>query len=91
VSQGPKDIAASERARWLAEVSKALDDAHRLASELGIPQLHNVEAVELCARIAAARAQAKGLRLGRAEEDAAQLGPKWSSLVWPKRAGDERP
>jgi len=90
VSQGSKENAAARRARWLSDVSTALDEAHQLATELGIPRLHNPEAVELWARIAAARAQAKSLRLGRSDEDAPQLGPKWSNPVWPKHSIDER-
>lgn len=87
MSKPPRDVTVAERARWLAELSKALDDAQALASELGLPRMPNPEAVELCARLAAARAQVKGLRLARVDDAADELGPKWSTeAIWPNRS-----
>lgn len=79
-------------ARWLADLACALDDAHKLASELGIPQMHSPEAAELWARIAGARAQVKGLRLGRGDDELDEHGPKWTNPpMWPKSAREDGP
>ena len=83
MSRVPKDVSVAERARWLAELADALDDAHQIASEIGLAHVHHPEAVELRARLAAARAQVQGLRLSRPDERSAQLNPKWSNSVWP--------
>jgi len=89
LSHSPKEFTVAERARWLAELSKALDEADALAVKLGIPHMHSPEAAELCARLAAARAQVKGLRLSRPEEVSGENGPKWSDhSIWPKRTGE---
>jgi hypothetical protein len=90
VSREPKETAAAERARWLAELSLALDETHKLASELGIPQMHNAEAAELWARLSAARAQVKGLRLGRSDGEMDDHDPKWRHpAIWPKSSSEE--
>ena len=90
MSHRPKDFTAAERARWLAELSTALDEAHKLASDLGLQHMPNPEAAELCARLAAARAQVKGLRIGRGDDAGQEHGPKWSNhAIWPNR-NDER-
>lgn len=80
-----KDYTAAERARWLAELSKALDEAHKLAATLGLHHSEGPEAAEFCARLAAARAQVKGLRLGRGEDASGDQSPKWTNhAIWPK-------
>ena len=83
-----KEFTAAERARWLAELSQALEEAQKLASDLGLQHMHIPKAAELCARLAAARAQVKGLRLSRAEDAAEHQGSKWTNHpIWPKRDG----
>ena len=90
MSREPKETAAAERARWLADLSLALDETHKLASELGIPRMHSAEAAELWARLSAARAQVQGLRLGRADDETDDHDPKRRHpAIWPKSASDE--
>lgn len=85
-----KEFTAAERARWLAELSQALDDAETLASTLGLRHLDNPYAAEFCARLAAAKAQLKGLRLGRPDEPPEDQSPKWSKYaIWPNQADAE--
>jgi len=49
--------------------------------------MDGAEAVELGARLAAARAQVQGLRLGRPENRSDEADPKWTnSPVWPSDA-----
>lgn len=81
----PKQLTAAERARWLAELSEALDEAQDLASRLGLLQMQGAEAMELCLRLAAARAQVQGLQLARQDdEDAGAVDPKWTNPpLWP--------
>lgn len=70
---------ASDRARWLAELNRSLDQAQELAWQLGV-EAGNVEAMELYARLELVRWEIEGLQLGRANAVAEQLGPEWSSL-----------
>lgn len=74
-----------ERARWLAELSMALNEARRLAKELGAGEAR-VEAVELCARIEAVRREVESLRFRQISQSDAQLGPEWiKSPPWQQR------
>ena len=65
-----------ERARWLAELSTALNEARRLANELGATDAR-MEALELCARIEAVRREVESLRFRQISQADVQLGPKW--------------
>ena len=61
----PTEVPAAERARWLAELSEALDEAQRLLAGLdrgGGPEVH---VRELHLRIEAARLEISSLRLSR--------------------------
>ena len=83
--QPPKEFTAAERARWLAELSQALDEAQKLASTLGLHHSDSPEAAELWARLAAAKVQVKGLRLGRADDPFGDQSPKWTNhAIWPE-------
>jgi hypothetical protein len=77
-------VPAVERARWLAELADALDEAHRLVFELGIVDAAAPPAIELHLRIEAARMTVQSLRQSRAAERRVEYSPQWSSLVpWP--------
>ena len=91
MTQVPKDLSAAERARWLAELSDALDEADRLAFSLGLAHVHSAQAVELLIRLAAARAQVQALQLGRPDDLAGDSDPKWSNPpLWPNTPPAER-
>jgi hypothetical protein len=70
---------AADRARWLAELSAALDDARRLVKQLGADE-GRIEAVELYARIEAARLQIQAMRLMEPVAER-QLHPQWRENV----------
>jgi len=61
----PTEVSAIERARWLAELSEALDAARRLLSKFDIRDRDREEALDLYTRIEAARFQVQSLRLSR--------------------------
>ena len=74
---------AVERARWLAELTVALERAQRLMQELGASD-GNVEAAELYARIEAATAEVQALRLRRSDRIARRNDPEWT--LWCNQA-----
>lgn len=53
---------APERARWLSELSIAIDEAQWLAWRIGVVEGHNPEALELYVRLEIARAEVEALR-----------------------------
>jgi hypothetical protein len=85
----PTEVPSAHRARWLAEVADALDQAHQLLCELDLDSDAAPDALELRGRIEAARLQVQALRQSRPAAPPAEAGPEWSNLVpWPaKRAG----
>lgn len=86
VNRNRSRIGAAERARWLAELSAALEEAHRLAFELGLPDMRDHDATELCARLSAARAQVQGLQLARTEDASNEPDPNRTiPIVWSDR------
>lgn len=62
MSESNKAHAAAERARWLPELVRAIDGAQRVAWQLGVGSGRNAEAVELYARLEAARSEVEALR-----------------------------
>jgi hypothetical protein len=73
---------AAERARWLAELSAALNEARHLTRELGTGEAR-AEAVELCARIEEVRREVESLRFRKFRQADAQPGPEWIKSPWP--------
>ncbi|MGZ2412857.1 hypothetical protein ACUXST_002299 [Sphingomonas sp. F9_3S_D5_B_2] len=87
----PKEYSAAERARWLAELAKALVEAVNVAAELGLAQSRRAEHVEFFARVTVARAQVRSLRLGQADERTGECSPNWSNPApWPSKSGERR-
>jgi hypothetical protein len=77
---------AAARARWLAEVAAALDEAMILVERLG-GHVHDRNArIELLDRIEAARQRTRLLRLRHRPSIAVEPPPKWSG--WPANAGN---
>jgi hypothetical protein len=75
---------AAKRARWLAELGEALDEARRLTKQLGVAE-GRIEAVELYARIEAVRFEVQAMRLKRSVVRA-EFDPKWTDLPWQQSA-----
>lgn len=71
---------AAERARWLAELAKALDDAAALMDEIA-PYERSRETAELCARIENARLDVQVMRIMRARSARQDLRPEWTKNI----------
>jgi hypothetical protein len=85
----PTDVTAAQRARWLAELSDALEDAQRLLWSMPPSKLRTVDALDLSARLEDARAQVALMRLGRATELPTHSGPEWTSKpLWDRPIED---
>lgn len=89
----PTEAPAAIRARWLAELSEALDSAQRLLAHLN-PVDSNSEALELNARIEAALFEVQSLRRGGQGMPRNEDDPKWTGfMAWQsgERAGAHIP
>ena len=62
------DPGSAERARWLAELAEAIEDAKRVAWRLGFGEGNDSEARELYAQLEAARAEVEALRRGPGQQ-----------------------
>ena len=80
VSSLPAEEPATERARWLAAVAEALNEAHSLLSQLDSSGAKRSEAAELYLRIEAARLEVQSLRLSRSLKRRDQFDPEWTDL-----------
>ena len=78
----PAQVPAAERARWLAEVAEALNDARQLLVGLDLPSESRAEARELYLRIEAARFEVQSLQLSRSLNPRNENDPKRMNLVW---------
>jgi hypothetical protein len=79
----PAEVAAAERARWLADLSAALNQAHQLLVSLDLEGERSLEARELHWRIEAARLEVQSLRLSRSVTQRPEKAPEWTdSLPW---------
>lgn len=73
----PIEVSAAERARWLAELADALEQAERLVWSLGDLPRNDPEMVELYGSLDAARAEVQALRSRRAATTPVDLRPNW--------------
>jgi hypothetical protein len=76
-----------ERARWLAELADALEEARQLMKRLGAAE-GRIDAVELYARIEAVRLEVQAMHLRRtAAWSAENLAPEWTNdIPWKRSA-----
>lgn len=88
--QCPGDEAAAQRARWLAELSEALDAALRLLMGLGVTATDHRHAIELYLRIERARQAVQSLRMRRGSGPGELSDPKWTGSV-PWQLGQDNP
>jgi hypothetical protein len=80
----PTEMPPAGRARWLAELADALDEALRLLLELDLNGGAAAEARDLYVRIEAARLEVQSLRLSRSIAPRTEPDPEWSNLIpWP--------
>ena len=71
------DMGPAERARWLAELAAAIEEAQRVAWRLGVAEGDSSEAKELYARLEVARAEVESLRRGGWSRQEVDFPPLW--------------
>lgn len=76
----PSTESAAERARWLAEIASALEEARQLVRRLAVDE-GRMDAIELAVRIDAARVEVRTLRLMRSSGSPQDFGPDWSKDI----------
>ena len=75
---GPSDLSPADRARWLAELSEALDQALMLVTRVALTADQQAEAFELYLLIEAARLEIQSLRLSRSLRPRDDSSPDWT-------------
>jgi len=86
----PPAVSPADRARWLAELSEALDQALVLVTSYALTAEVQTEAFELDLRIEAARLEIHSLRLSRSLNPRGNSNPEWTELPhWKKGNCDE--
>jgi acyl-CoA reductase-like NAD-dependent aldehyde dehydrogenase len=85
-------VSAAERARWLAELAQVLEHAQELVTRLAVAEGRKSEALDVCARLEATRAEVQSLRRNRTGEAPADSDPEWSRRLvshrtWPQKDG----
>lgn len=75
----PGEDSAAHRARWLAELAEALDEARDVLKQLG--DRNGAEAVALAQRIEAAHAEVQAMRLRRIAGGGQDFGPEWTQNI----------
>ena len=82
----PNEDTAAKRAHWLAELATALEQARQLVKELAAQQ-NSADAVELYARIEAAKCELQSMRLSRLSGGGQQFDPEWTKdIPWKRSA-----
>ncbi|HVL78904.1 MAG TPA: hypothetical protein VM346_06405 [Sphingomicrobium sp.] len=75
------EMAATERARWLADLAAAIEQAQKLAWRLGVTEGNDPDALELYARLELARDEVDALRRGRWAREQGALDPIWMKFL----------
>jgi hypothetical protein len=81
VDRGSDQASSADRARWLAELAEAIDQAQRVAWALGIAEGDDTEARELYGRLESARAEVESLRHGRWSPRPTEFDREWTKLL----------
>ena len=77
---GSSDSTSAERARWLAELSEALDEACALVTRFAFVADNPADAFDLYLRIEAARLEVQALRVSRSVCPRDENAPEWTDL-----------
>jgi len=80
VDFGRSSLSGLERARWLAELALAIEQAEEMADRLRFADVHGAEALELHGRLQVLKREVEELRLGGWRVAAQELGSKRISL-----------
>lgn len=83
----PSPLSAAERARWLSQLSDALDEAQALLGSLAGDCIHRAGELDLFDQLAAVRGQLYRLRCARADEEIAP--DRTIPAPWP--TGERKP
>lgn len=84
------EATATERARWLAELAIAVEQAQKLAWRLGVSEGDDPEAKDLYARLESVRTEVESLRRGGWAGAHEELDPFWVKLLpWRSAANDD--
>ena len=87
----PVDVVATERARWLAELAQVLEQAQEVMSRLAVADGRRGEALDVSARLEAARVEVQSLRRTRLSEPPENLDPEWrKQLPWDRHWPEPR-
>ena len=79
----PAEVPPGAKARWLAELANALDDAQQLLMRLALHPEERAAARELHWRIEAARLEVQSLRVSRSVRPRDEIGPeRIESAAW---------
>lgn len=70
-------MTAAERARWLAELSQALDEAQAALWSIAGREVNDSEIWDVAARVESARAEVRSLRLGVEDRGRREDHPEW--------------
>jgi hypothetical protein len=81
VDGAPFKTNAAERARWLADLARAIEDAQRLLWQLGVSEGDSADAKQLYGRLETVRAEVESLRGGWFREISEEIAPDWVNLL----------
>jgi len=81
LDQQSNEATATDRARWLAELAVAIEQAQKLAWRLGVSEGDDPEAKDLYSRLEAAREEVESLRRGGWAGEQRELDPFWMKLL----------
>lgn len=70
----------AHRARWLAELADALDEARTLVRQLGVEEAR-IDAIDVAARIEAASNEVQRMRLMRSSGGGQDFDPEWTKNI----------
>jgi hypothetical protein len=71
---------AAHRARWLAELADALDEARTLVRQLGVEEAR-IDAIDIAARIEAVSNEVQRMRLMRSSSGGQDFDPEWTKNI----------
>ena len=81
VSSVPTQMHSAERARWLIDLSNALDEARHVLTSLSLSEEDYGLAMDLHVQIEAARFEVRSLRLSRSLQPSGEISPKWTEFA----------
>ena len=84
----PAQVSAEERARWLAELAAALQQAQKFAWQLAQSKQKRAEVLEVYGRLEAVLQEIEALRIARSSAARPDSGPYWMHQPPPDEPSD---